>query len=172
MKKLLTGILTAVMVVGLAGSVYAADSAETKTKVRVKDLPGYSELIELRGEAKEFREQIKAERQQIKALKMQARQDKNKQVFTELKSLRPEVKQLHDELKVLRETQKSNWEAMRAAKQAGDQAQMESIMDDILATRGAINAKLEEVKEFGGQIIDILEGSANEPADDQLEDSV
>lgn len=152
MKKILGIALAGMMVLGFTGSALAAEPTEA-AKIKVKDLPGYQQLVTLRSEGKAIREQIKNERQQIKTLIQQAKQDKNKEVLQNVKALRPDVKQLRDELMQLRETQKANHVTLKEARQANDHARVENILNQIVSTRQEINAKLTQIKSEADQLL-------------------
>lgn len=156
MKKIVSFALTGLMVVGIAGSALAADTTAA-AEFKVKDLPAYQELVNLRADGKAIWEQIMSERQEIKPLVQEAWQSKNEAVLTSVKDLRPEAKQLREELQQLRSTQKNNAAALKEAYKAGDQNQAESILNQIVTTRRDINDKLTQIKAAEDQILQTLQ---------------
>lgn len=155
MRKMLTVLLVGLMLFGLAASALAmGDGSSNKqarieqaaNKIKVKNLQGYDLLLSLREEGKANRERIKANQQQVKELIQAAREAKNKEILPVIKAQRSANQVLRADLKTLWESQKGNWEAMKADRQAQDQVQMQSIMDQIISTRQLINAKLVEIK--------------------------
>lgn len=163
MKKILSLALAGLMSVAITGSAFAADG--TTAKIKVKDLSGYQQLLDLRETGKSTRDQIRSEGQDIKGQVQAARQDKNKDALAGVRSLRPALKQLRVELKDLWTTQKGNWQAMKEARQAQDQTRMESILSQILSTRQAINDKLTQIKAVEDQIVQALQTTPVSPAE-------
>lgn len=170
MKKLLSMILVLVMLVGGAGSALAAEEntsldvteeilmeeAKDEGKAerpKVKELQGYDELLQLREQAKNLKTEIKDSHQQIKEMRKNIQKDG----LADLKAKIDSLKQLKQERKTLRATQKNNWQAMKAARQAKDQSQMQNIMNDILTTRQALNETLEQVIDLQEEILASLE---------------
>ncbi|PKM78789.1 MAG: hypothetical protein CVU90_00515 [Firmicutes bacterium HGW-Firmicutes-15] len=166
MRKMLTLVLMGLMLFGLAGSALAVEvGADNQSriekaadKVKVKELLNYDQLLSLREEGKANREQIKADNQQIKELIQAAKAAKNEEILPVIKEQRSANQALKADLKTLRESQKGNWEAMKAARQAQDQVQMQSIMDQIISVREAINTNLVEISADKVQFIEVLQG--------------
>ncbi len=167
MRKMLTLVLMGLMLFGLAGSALAvgdgADNKQARTEkaanqIKVKELLNYDQLLSLREEGQASREQIKAENQQIKELIQAAKTANNKEILPVIKAQRSANQSLRADLKNLRESQKGNWEAMKVARQAQDQAQMQSILDQIIITREAINTKIAAINAAQDQFIQALQG--------------
>ncbi|MGE5406031.1 MAG: hypothetical protein ACM3PP_13970 [Candidatus Saccharibacteria bacterium] len=163
-KKLIALMLACLMLLSITGTalaeepalpdtqavvneVQANDNSEGKLigQYSVKNLTGYAELLKLRAEGKATREQIRANQVKIKDAEKQARLAK-KDIKAIVLAYRTQHKQLSADLKNLWTTQKANWAAMKAARQAKDKAKMQAVMTQILTTRQAINAKLVEIK--------------------------
>lgn len=168
MKKILVLLVAVLMVFGLVGAAFAESgsagepqpAAENAAKVhhpKVKDLQGFDQLIQLRAEGKATRDQIKANHDQLKSLVQAARQSKNKQALEALKPFKSTLKQQHADMKALGTTQKGNWEAMKEARQANNEAQMQTILNQIISTRQTINSKLLEIKTTLDQMIQALQ---------------
>jgi hypothetical protein len=167
MKKMLILVLTGIMLLGLTATTLAASDPsggkaakvdKADSQIKVKDLQGYDQLLQLREEGKATRDEIKADKQQLKDLIKAAKDTKNADALPIIKQYRSELQGLRDELKSLRTTQQGNWEAMKTARQAGDQSQMQAIMDQILNTRQALNAQLVNVKTSVEEFIQALQG--------------
>lgn len=166
MKKILTLLLAGIMLLSFTAVTLAAGDAsggkqaqENKTsQIKVKDLQGYDELLQLREEGKATREQIKAGKQDLKDLLKAAKDTQNEAALPIIKEYRANLQGLRTDLQTLRTTQKSNWETMKTARQAGDQTQMESILEGIISTRQALNAKLVEIETSVDQFIQALQG--------------
>lgn len=158
MKKIVSFALAGLMVAGMAGSAWASGTENTG-QIRVKELPGYQQLLDLREEGKSIRGEIQQERLQIREMLQEARQEKNKEAVAGLKEIRPSLQQLRQERKELLENQKNNWEAMREARKSGDQEQMESVLNQITSTRQDLNGKLAEIKTVTDEIMQVLQTS-------------
>jgi len=168
MKKFLVLLMATLMVFGLVGAAFAESgsgegpqpAAGDSVKVhhpKIKDLQGFDQLEQLRAEGKAVRDQIKANHDQLKSLVQAARQSKNKQALEALKPFRNALKQQHADMKALGTTQKGNWEAMKEARQANNEAQMQTILNQIISTRQTINSKLLEIKTTLDQMIQALQ---------------
>jgi hypothetical protein len=171
-------MLTVFMLLGLAGSALADTSTDgtqtlvaattTQTQLpRIRDLQGYGQLLQMRSEAKAERAQIKAGREQLQAAVKAARQahERPGQV---LKPYRATLKQIMADLKSQWTAQKNNWAAMKQARQAGDVGQMQTIMNQILNVRTAINADLTSIESTLGQMLQALSSNpapATTPSD-------
>jgi chromosome segregation ATPase len=166
MKKFLVVMLTVFMLLGLAGSALADTSANgtqalvaatnTQTQLpRIRDLQGYDQLLQLRSAAKTERQQIKADRQQLQSTVQAARQAHERPAQV-LKPYRTTLKQIMTDLKSQRATQKNNWADMKQARQAGDVGQMQTVMNQILNVRTAINADLTAIENTLGQMLQAL----------------
>jgi len=175
MKKIITTLLlTGLMSVSLVGGAFAADSTTTPTDtpttgvvtqvnsvshIKVKDLQGYDQLLQLRADGKAIREQIKSDRSQLKDLILAARQAHNMSALQALKPMRDALKQQSSDLKTLWTTQRGNWQAMKEAHQANNADQMQTVMNQIVSTRQAINAKLGDIKATLDQMIQSLQAA-------------
>ena len=166
MKKLIILLLTGIMLLGLASTTLAASDAaggkqvkvdKTESQFKVKELQGYDQLLKLREDGKATMEQIKTDKQPLKDLIKAAKDTKNTAALPIIKQYRSDLQGLRDELKSLRTTQQGNWAAMKTARQAGDQTQMQTIMDQIVSTRQALNTQLLKVKTTADQFIQALQ---------------
>jgi hypothetical protein len=166
MKKVLILLLTGLMLFGVtATTLAAADSGagtqtqpnNSESRIKVKDLQGYDQLLQMREDAKTTKDQIKADRQNLKDLIKAARDAKNTAALPVIKQYRTELQGLRTDLQSLRTEQKTNWADMKDARQAQDQAQMQTIMDRILSTRQALNDQLLKIKNTADEFIQALQ---------------
>lgn len=167
MKKMLSLLLTGIMMFSLIATTLAASETpggkqanvnRAANQIKVKDLQGYDQLLQLREEGKATREQIKADKQELKGLIKAAKDGQNEAALPIIKEYRADLQGLRAELQSLRATQLGNWETMKVARQAGDQTQMQTIMDQIISTRQALNAQLLEIKTTVDQFNQALQG--------------
>lgn len=174
-KRSIALLLAALMVFAIAGTALAAsvvipdvtaglqvnEGSENGniSRLKVMNLQGYDQLVQLRQQAVQSREQIKANQKTIKQLAKVASKGKNKnqEQIALLIAYRNNALQIKADLKALWATQKVNWTEMKAARKAKDTALMQSIFDTkILPTRQAINTKLLDFKAAQDQLITTL----------------
>lgn len=166
MKKIIVLLLTGLMLFAVtATSLAATDTgAGTQTqqnnsasRVKVKDLQGYDQLLQLREDAKTTKDQIKADRQSLKDLIKAAKDAKNSAALPVIKQYRSQLQGLKTDLQSLRTEQKTNWGDMKDARQAQDQTQMQTIMNRILSTRQALNDQLLKIKNTTDEFVQALQ---------------
>lgn len=122
------------------------------------NVSGYDEFISLRDEGKALREEFQGNQETLKTMGKAIKDSENLEAAELALSYKDEARTLKETQKELGLAQKANWQAMKAALESGDGTQMESIMQDLISGRQALNDNLQSAIDLQEELIAALNG--------------
>lgn len=159
-------LMAAVMLLSATTGVFALDETAAEggaprgmeNSQVFMNIPGYDEFVSLREAGQELRAGFQANQEDLKQMGKVIKETENLEAAELALSYKEDAKALKEAQKELGQVQKAAWQAMKAAIEAEDAAQMESVMQELISGRQALNANLQSAIALQEELIAALNG--------------